>query len=314
MTMKFCNVKVESPFFLAPMAAFTNLPFRLLCKKAGAGMVFTEMVTAAGISRKPEISEKLQELKTCREEKPVAVQLFASKPEEFAKAASIVEKDFEILNVNAGCPATKETTIGAGAALLRKPELIGKIVEAMKEIAEKPVTVKIRLGWQKDDSVKICKIIEKAGADAIIVHARLAGQGYSGKADWSAVKFLVKNSGIPIVYNGDINSENAFELLEKTGCGFGMIGRAAISNPFVFKEIDALKNGKDWKAGRKERINAFFEYEGLCKKFGILDFADLKLKAMQFCKGMEGARKAREKITQAKNSEEIERAMEEIEK
>lgn len=269
-------------------------------------MEFTEMVNATHVARKPEIVETLRELKTCREEKPVALQLFGNNPTEFAKAAVLLEKKFEMVNVNAGCPATNETKIGSGAALLRKPEKIAEIVRATKAVCEKPVSVKIRLGWQRNDSPEICKLIEKAGADAIIVHARLAGQGYSGKADWSAVKFLVKNSGIPIVYNGDINDgKSAWELLEKTGCEFAMIGRGAMQNPLIFKEIEEFKKGKEWKASSKERLNAFEEYFKLCGEFNLLDEANLKIIAMQFSKGIQGARKLREKIMKAKNVLEI---------
>ena len=310
--MKFCGIKVESNFFLAPMAGITNLPFRLLCKKQGAGMAFTEQANATQIARMPKKAlENFPLLKTCAEEKPVAVQLFGNNAKDFAKTAELIEESFEMVNVNAGCPSTRETKIGAGAALLKEPEKIVEIVKRLKEVCKKPVSVKIRLGWGKDESAKICKIIEKAGADAIIVHARLAGQGYSGKADWSAVKFLVKSSGIPIVYNGDIvDAKSAFGMLEKTGASFGMIGRQAMQNPFIFKEIAEFEKGKEWKAGAKEKVQAFFEYYELCESFGTLDLADLKLKAMQLSKGIEGARKAREEIMKAGKAEEISRALE----
>jgi len=290
------------------MAAITNLPFRLLCKEYGAGMGFTEMVNATHISRKPEIVETLRELKTCKEEKPVALQLFGNNVQDFPNAAGLLEKKFEMLNLNCGCPATDVTKIGAGAALLKEPEKIAEIVRLLKDSCESPVSVKIRLGWQKDNSPEICKVIEKAGADAIIVHARLAGQGYSGNADWSAVKFLAKNSGIPIVYNGDINGENAQEMLEKTGCGFGMIGREAMGNPLVFKEIEMNEKGKDWKPSLAEKLGAFKEYEKLCEKFGLLELKDLKIKAMSLSHGFEGAKKAREKIMNAKSPEALSEA------
>ena len=241
------------------------------------------------------------------------MQLFGNSVKDFAKTAGLVEESFEMVNVNAGCPATRETKIGAGAALLKEPEKIVEIVKRLKEVCKKPVSVKIRLGWGTDDSARICKMIEKSGADAIIVHARLAGQGYSGKADWSAVRPLAKNSTIPIVYNGDIiDAKSAFGMLEKTGCDFGMIGRAAMQNPFIFKEIAEFEKGKEWKAGSKEKTWAFFEYYELCESFGTLDLADLKLKAMQLSKGIEGARKAREEIMKAGKVEEISKALERL--
>lgn len=302
---KFCGIKVSSRFFLAPMAAITNLPFRLLCKEHGAGMAFTEMVNATHVARRPEIIETLAELKTCREEKPIALQLFGNKAEDFPKAAGLLEEKFEMINLNAGCPATDVTKIGAGAALLKEPEKIAQIVKLLKESCKKPVTVKIRLGWQKDNSAEICKVIEKAGADSIIVHARLAGQGYSGKADWSAVRFLQKSSGIPIVYNGDINGENAQEMLENTGCEFGMIGRCAMQNPLVFKEIGEREKGIEWKAGEREKLEAFGEYFKICKKFGMQDEARIKIAAMNFTKGIQGARKLRERIMKAKSTGQV---------
>lgn len=311
--MKFCKIKVSGPFFLAPMAAITNLPFRILCKKYGSGLGFTEMVNSTHISRKPEIIETLRELRTCKEEKPICLQLVGNDAKEFAAATRLLEKKFEMININAGCPATNETKLGSGAALLRKPEKIVEIVHAVKESTKKPVSVKIRLGWQKNNSPEICKLIEKAGADAIIVHARLAGQGYSGKADWSALAFLVKNSGIPIVVNGDIvDAKSAIDCLEKTRAEFAMIGRGAMQNPLVFKEISEFQKGKEWKASPAERLAVFEEYFGLCEKFGSADEANLKIIAMQFSKGSQGARQLREKIMKAKTSGEIRNAINEF--
>ena len=308
--MKFLGVNVKSNFFLAPMADVTNLPFRLLCKKYGCGMGFTEQINSTQIARNKEQFEKeeFHSIKTCKEEKPVCVQLFGNRAEDFGTAAKIIEKKFEILNINCGCPAPKETSIGAGAALLKEPKKIAEIIKEMKSIAKKPITAKIRLGWNKNEGIKIAKVIEKAGADAIIIHGRTAVQGYSGEADWKAIRKISENVSIPVVANGDVDSKESAEMiLEKTKCEFAMIGREAMRNPLIFREITEGE-----KASEEEKVNLFFEYYELCKKYRVVEFTDLKIKAMQFTKGIEGTKKTRVEIVNAKKIEEIKSALKKL--
>jgi len=315
MVQKFGGIKVKSNFFLAPMAAVSSLPFRVMCKQMGAGLVFTEQVNATQISKKPELftKNKIFSIKTCKEEKPVVVQLFGTEPKDFAIATKIVEKRFEMINLNCGCPAKKEVEIGAGAALLKEPKKIVEIIKSIKSVSTKPVTVKIRLGWSKNEGVKIAKMIEKAGADALIVHGRTAEQGYSGKANWKAIKKIQEAIEIPVVANGDIvDAKSAMEILEKTNCEFGMIGRTAMTNPFIFKEIIEFEKGKEWFPTSKEKINAFFDYYALCEKFEMIKLSDLKLKAMNFTKGIEGIKKRRTELLKSKTIEEIKKVLGEV--
>ncbi len=315
--MLFCGIKVGSPFFLAPMAAVTALPFRLMCRKLGAGLVITEQINATQIARNPDpfTNNEFYTIRTVPEEKPVGVQLFGVDEKDFISAVEIVEKNFELLNINCGCPAERETSIGAGAALLKNPEKIASIIEAIKSVASKPVTAKIRLGWNSNESVKIAEIIEKAGADALMVHGRTAEQKYSGEADWKAIKKIVESVSIPVVANGDVDSgPKAERLLLETGASFGMVGRAAMRNPFIFREINEwFESRGTWNAAPREKIGAFFDYYAYCERFEMVKLADLKAKAVQFTKGIEFAKTTRVKLLEAKSFDEIRGALLEFE-
>lgn len=305
----FCGIRVESPFFLAPMAAITSLPFRLMCREQGAGLVITEQINATQIARNPDpfTNNEFFNIRTVEEEKPVGVQLFGAIEKDFICAVEAVEKNFEFININCGCPSHKEVSIGAGAALLKTPQKIAGIVKTIKGITIKPVTAKIRLGWNSNESVRIAKEIEKAGADAVMVHGRTAEQGYSGTADWSAIRAVRDALSIPVVANGDVSSgTKAKELLEATGCEFGMVGRNAMSNPFIFREINSyLNQGIEWKPNAKEKIECFFDYYEHCRRFGMVRVADLKLKAVQLTKGIEFTKQARVQLQGAKELEEV---------
>ncbi len=309
----FCGIKVESPFFLAPMAAITSLPFRLMCKKQGAGLVITEQINATQIARNPDpySNNEFFTIKTTPEEKPVGVQLFGTVEDDFIAAVEAVEKDFELININCGCPSHRETSIGAGAALLKEPEKIAGIIKAIKGVTDKPVTAKIRLGWSENKSLKIAKEIEKAGADAIMVHGRTAVQGYSGTADWLAIKTVREALTIPVVANGDVNSgSRAMQMLEITGCEFGMIGRSAMTNPYIFREIKSLaEDGVEWRASPADKIKGFFDYLQACEKYDMVKVNDLRIKAVQFTKGIDFTKQTRVKLMEAKSVEEIREAI-----
>lgn len=316
--MDFCGIKVESPFFLAPMAAITSLPFRLMCRKLGAGLVITEQINATHIARNPDpfTNNEFFTIKTVDEEKPVGVQLFGTVEKDFIAAVEIVEKNFELININCGCPSHRETSIGAGAALLKEPKKIASIVGAIKSVSTKPVTAKIRLGWSANEGVSIAKEIERSGADAIMVHGRTAEQKYMGEADWEAIKEVAESVSIPVVANGDVDSaQKAQELLEKTGCEFGMVGRAAMKNPFIFREINRLLEERtEWAPSNAEKIKSFFEYYDYCERFGMVRLADLKLKATHFTRGIEFTKQARVNILGADSFEEIKNSLQEFEK
>jgi len=315
MSLEFCGIPVKSRFFLAPMAAVTALPFRLMCKNQGAGLTITEQINATQIARNPDpfTNNEFFTIRTVPEEKPVGVQLFGVEEKDFITAVDLVEKNFELININCGCPAPRETSIGAGAALLKKPEKINSIVKAIKSVATKPVTVKIRLGWNTNDSIKIVKKIEKSDCDAIMVHGRTASQKYMGEADWEAIKEISENTSIPIVANGDVKSgKSAEELLEKTNCEFGMVGRKAMSNPFIFREINEHFEGKEWAPNSLDKVKCFFDYYEQCKKFEMVKLSDLKSKAIQLTKGIEFTKQTRVKLIGAKSIEEIKEALEDF--
>lgn len=237
--LKIGNVVMDNPLVLAPMAGVTDLPFRLLCKEQGAGLICMEMVSAKAIYYKNKNTEALLEIDP--REKPVSLQLFGSDPEIMAQMAhQIEERPFDILDINMGCPVPKVVNNGEGSALLKDPALVRKIVTAVVRAIDKPVTVKIRRGFDDDhiNAVEIAKIIEDCGAAAVAVHGRTREQYYSGKADWDIIRQVKEAVQIPVIGNGDVTSpETAIALMEQTGCDGVMIGRAVRGNPWLFSEI-----------------------------------------------------------------------------
>lgn len=240
MQWKIGNVQMENPFVLAPMAGVTDLPFRKLCKEQGAGLLCMEMVSAKAISFKNRNTEALMEIHEC--ENPVSLQLFGSEPELMAEVAkSIEERPFDILDINMGCPVPKVVNNGEGSALLKNPELIQKIVKSISSAISKPVTVKVRIGFEgyPVDVVEIAKMVEDAGAAAIAVHGRTRQQYYSGTADWDAIRRVKEAVSIPVIGNGDVDSPKKAEaLIKETGCDAVMIGRAVRGNPWIFREMN----------------------------------------------------------------------------
>lgn len=240
MKWKIGHVEIDNPFVLAPMAGVTDLPFRKLCKEQGAGLICMEMVSAKAISFHNKNTEALMEIDKC--ENPVSMQLFGSEPELMARvAAEIEERPFDILDINMGCPVPKVVNNGEGSALLKNPELIVKIVKSVSSAIKKPLTVKVRIGFENEpvDIVEIAKRVEDAGAAAIAVHGRTRQQYYSGTADWDAIRRVKEAVSIPVIGNGDVDSpEKAETLMKETGCDGVMIGRAVRGNPWLFRELN----------------------------------------------------------------------------
>ena len=240
MKWKIGDVEIDNPFVLAPMAGVTDLPFRKLCKEQGAGLICMEMVSAKAISFHNKNTEALMEID--KFENPVSMQLFGSEPELMARvAAEVEERPFEILDINMGCPVPKVVNNGEGSALLKNPELIVKIVKSVSSAIKKPLTVKVRIGFENEpvDIVDIAKRVEDAGAAAIAVHGRTRQQYYSGTADWDAIRRVKEAVSIPVIGNGDVDSpEKAEALIKETGCDGVMIGRAVRGNPWLFRELN----------------------------------------------------------------------------
>lgn len=244
--MKIGNIEIENCLALGPMAGVTDLPFRLLCKEMGCNMLYTEMVSAKAILYKNKNTKEL--LNIDKNEHPVGVQLFGSDPDIMAQiAAQIEEGECDFIDINMGCPVPKIVNNGEGSALLKQPQLVEEILTKMVKAVNKPITVKIRKGFENGTiyAVEIAKIAESCGVSAIAVHGRTREQYYSGKADWDVIKDVKKAVKIPVIGNGDIfSAEDAKAIKEYTGCDGLMVARGARGNPWIFREIkEYLENG-----------------------------------------------------------------------
>ena len=244
--MKIGNIEIENCLALGPMAGVTDLPFRLLCKEMGCNMLYTEMVSAKAILYKNKNTKEL--LNIDKNEHPVGVQLFGSDPDIMAQiAAQVEEGECDFIDINMGCPVPKIVNNGEVSALLKQPKLVEEILTKMVKAVNKPVTVKIRKGFENGTvyAVEIAKIAESCGVSAIAVHGRTREQYYSGKADWDVIKDVKKAVKIPVIGNGDIfSAEDAKAMKEYTGCDGLMVARGARGNPWIFREIkEYLENG-----------------------------------------------------------------------
>ena len=240
------QIEMESPTVMAPLAGVTNLPFRLMAKDMGAGLVVSEMVSAPGLIYESEKTRRLMESRP--KEEPLSIQLFGSEPGIMAEAARRVEATgAAMIDINCGCSVKKVLKTGSGSALMADPQLARSIFKAVKEAISIPLTVKMRSGWEASGEEALClaRFAEEVGVDAVAVHPRTARQGFSGHSDWSVIKRVKEALSIPVIGNGDIlTPEDALSMFDVTGCDAVMIGRAAIGDPAIFKRTNALLSGK----------------------------------------------------------------------
>ena len=300
---------LQGKALLAPLAGVTNLPFRLVARRLGCSLCFTEMISANGLIR--ESAQTLEYLKTSPEDLPLGIQLFGADPLVMARAAVMVAgQNPALIDINMGCPMKKVVKTGSGAVLMKNPLLAGRIIAAVVRAAKLPVTVKIRSGWSRSsiNAVEIAKIAEDSGSSAIIVHGRTADQGFSGVADWNIIGSVKRAVRIPVIGNGDIREpEDALRMLAQTGCDAVMVGRGALGNPWIFMGIHQLLAGEkdhgrpSWP-DRQEVMNQHWEDE---VRYCGRHFADRSFRKhlLWYTKGLAGSARLRETLGKMTDSD-----------
>ncbi len=309
--MKFRDFEVENEVFLAPMAGVTDLPFRLICKELGCGLLYTEMINAKALCYDDKNTKKM--LNILDEEHPVAVQIFGSEPEFMGRAAQILN-DYpnEILDINMGCPAPKVVKNGDGSALMRNLKLAGQVLDQVVKNSKKPVTLKIRKGWDDNsiNALEIAKIAEDCGICAITIHGRTREQYYSGQADWDIIGEVKSQISIPVIGNGDVTSvEDAIRIKDHTGCDAIMIGRGAQGNPWIFKRIDHyMKTGQLLDPPSKdEKIDIAIKHMDLAiKEHGeYVAVREMRKHIGWYLKGMKHSARFRDQINHMVTAKEV---------
>ena len=309
--MKIGNLNLDNRVFLSPMAGVTDLPFRLICKEQDCGMLYTEMVNAKALCYDDQNTKKM--LKIEEEEHPVAIQIFGSDPKYMGGAAKILNSyPNEILDINMGCPAPKVVKNGDGSALLKNPELAAKVLKAVVGNSEKPVTLKIRKGWDDTciNAVEIAKIAEDCGISAIAIHGRTREQYYSGKADWDIIRQVKENVSIPVIGNGDVfEVEDAINMLNQTNCDAIMIGRGAQGNPWIFKRINHyMQTGEILpEPTLEEKINTAKKHLKLAvEEHGeYVAVREMRKHIAWYLKGLRNSARVRDEINKIESYEEV---------
>jgi len=316
--MNIGTLQLKNNIFVAPMAGITDTAFRTICSEMGAGLLFTEMISAKGLYYNDTKTKELMNIED--KNRPMGIQLFGSEPDIFVE---VIEKyinnneRIDLIDLNLGCPATKIVKNGDGSALMKNPDLIGEIVYKIKRVDNKPVTAKIRAGWDEDsiNAVKVGKIIQEAGADALTVHGRHRQQFYSGKADWDVIKEVKENLNIPVIGNGDIFTvEDAKGMEKKTGCDGIMLARGILGNPWLIKSLSNIYNNEEIEVTSKEKLHMILRHFELIEKYKGRRRAILEMRKHTgwYIKGMENAAKIRDRINKVKEKKEFEKILKEL--
>ena len=301
------SVPLSNPILLAPMAGITSLPYRRIMKSFGAALVYTEMISANGLIREGKKTREL--LDSSADEEPLAIQLFGDDPQVLAQAAKMVHHDGVLLDINMGCPVKKVIRSGAGSSLLKDPLRIARIINAVKTSYDKPLTIKIRSGWDQDsiNFLEVGRIAQESGVDAITLHPRTRAQGFAGKANWQHIGELKEALDIPVFGSGDIfDEEDALRMLEETGCDAVMIGRGGYGNPWLIRNIlQRLKGNQSHPPSKKEvyqtarqHLKIHLEHFGERKAL-----FEMRKHLCWYVKGMDGSGQFRARLQKATTCE-----------